>query len=410
LVAPALVGLAMDVLSGPASGKHILLETLTSMTRTWLVLLQPWKAPRLYKFYLSSRSPNPKSDTPEPASSSQLGATARHAAAGRYVDVALLGLEPEAPGVAAMQMPSLPLAPEGSAANISAGQLVADMALSLVPGSLAHAAAIPIIPGAGDARTWRSYVSNLQGAYCLLQAFLLTPAHHDLCQLLCKRLAENKSSYDIHSRRHVFVAMKVLAQTLLCFTDPLLLQVLAELPARRQSSPGMVPIVIDGGLHPDTATAVSLTWAALLAVHKDYRDIYSEFNPLLCAISRQLSQTPLWQGLGLPTVEDASAHRAFAQRISPSSATVPHVAVAASAAAVVANGPAFVGSEWQRPKRGGEVEFLLLVTYWLAMLIDKMLGRELMNGLVPQTEWPRLFANWKLTASSGVMLFWAVMW
>lgn len=30
----------------------------------WLILLQPWKAPRLYDWYLSLRSPDPKLEAP----------------------------------------------------------------------------------------------------------------------------------------------------------------------------------------------------------------------------------------------------------------------------------------------------------------------------------------------------------
>ena len=32
----------------------------------WLILLQPWKAPRLYQWYLSLRSPEPKLEAPVP--------------------------------------------------------------------------------------------------------------------------------------------------------------------------------------------------------------------------------------------------------------------------------------------------------------------------------------------------------
>merc|ERR1719247_3340943 len=104
----------------------------------------------------------------------------------------------------------------------------------------------------------------------------------------------------------------------------------------------------------------------------------------------------------MPVVSDAASHRAFAQKlvqgVTPQASSSD--AVPSAAAAIAAEGPRFYGSEWQRPKRGGEVEILLLITYWIAILIDRMLGRELMSvawGPVPQTEWPRLFANWKLT-------------
>ena len=35
----------------------------------------------------------------------------------------------------------------------------------------------------------------------------------------------------------------------------------------------------------------------------------------------------------------------------------------------------FQGSEWQRPVRGGELEQLLCIAYYLANAIDHMLGR-----------------------------------
>jgi len=410
MLVPALTQLCVEILNGPAFGKHIMLETLSSLTRLWLVILQPWKAPRLYQYYELTRSGSPKLDPTElgGAAGSQAGGgsmSIRKAASSRYVDVALLGLEPEAPAVGqSAQGQNLPFVPEGLG---GAPTEPLSILASAIPGSVAYAAALPLIPGAGNAQTWRSYVGKFQGAYYLLEAFLVTPAHRELCLLLCRRLAENRSSSDVISRRHIFVAMKVLAQTLLCFTDPALLQVLAELPASRQSHPGM-PILIDGCLHPETVAAMSLTWAALLCVHKDYRDTQNELNPLLCAISRQLVQTSLWQAHALPQIADAPTHRPFAQKMLASLQPASSEAAPNSLAAF--NGPEFVGSEWQRPKRGGEVEILLLLTFWLAAFIDRLLGRELMIGLVPQTEWPRLFANWKLTVTSGVAVMLAVLW
>lgn len=442
LLMPPLVELIVEMLGGPPLGKPFLLETLTSLMRLWLVLLQPWKAPRLYNFYLISRSANPRYDPSELSSGvgsqagngfiagSQSGGQvmgsgwgARQGTSGRCVDVALLGLEPEAAsfGPQQMQAPNLALAPEGSGLTRSVSSLA-----NLMPGSLEYANAIPLVPGSGNAQTWRSYVTMFQGAYCLLEAFLVTPTHRELCLLLCKRLADNRSTNDIiGARRHIVVAMRVLAQALLCFTDPSLLQVLAELPASRQSSSAERAIIIENVLRPETVAVVSLTWAALLAFHKDFRDYQNEINPLLCAISRQFGSTPLWQAHGIPPVTEATTHRVFAQKVlSESSAAQPASSEAvpgAAAAAVAAEGPQFRGSEWQRPKRGGEVEFLLLFTYWLAMLIDRMLGRQLMSvawsasnagwwwGPVPQTEWPRLFANWKLSVTSGFVLLWAVL-
>lgn len=95
----------------------------------------------------------------------------------------------------------------------------------------------------------------------------------------------------------------------------------------------------------------------------------------------------------------------------------------AAAAASAANLPrlqsqlaqaAFQGSEWQRPVRGGEVELLLQLAYYVALLIDRALGRmprAVANGggQVPQTEWPRMFADWRCTAVVSVLLA-VVVW
>merc|ERR1712232_603291 len=132
------------------------------------------------------------------------------------------------------------------------------------------------------------------------------------------------------------------------------------------------PIIVDGVLHAKTVSAVSLAWAGLL-VYKDWHDSRMELTPLLCAISKQFALTNLWTTHGIPTIFEADAHHEFVKRVCdkfrPSSAM-------SGPAAVVEMVPRFMGSEWQRPKRGGEVEILLLITYWLAMLIDTLLGRE----------------------------------
>ena len=84
------------------------------------------------------------------------------------------------------------------------------------------------------------------------------------------------------------------------------------------------------------------------------------------------------------------------------------------APAPLATGPLeFQGSEWQRPVRGGELEQLLCIAYYLANAIDRMLGRcPLMTpcGPVPQTEWPRVFGNWKFTLFLTLALLMAVLW
>ena len=67
--------------------------------------------------------------------------------------------------------------------------------------------------------------------------------------------------------------------------------------------------------------------------------------------------------------------------------------------------------EWQRPVRGGELEQLLC--HYLANAIDRMLGRcPLMTpcGPVLQTEWPRVFGNWKFTLFLTLALLMAVLW
>jgi hypothetical protein len=415
LLGPRLVDLVMEVLRGPAAHKQLGLQTLTSLARLWLLLLQPWKAPRLYTFYQTTRSPTPKLDTAElgGVGANQSGPGGMTSRLGRYVDVSLLGLEPDMPGILQSVL-NIPYAPEGLGAPSEPGRLINITAAQ----RLEQANLMPLIPGAGDAQTWRSYVVKFHNAYCLFEAFLLAPAFHQLSLALCRNFCANRSNREFTNASHIKAALRAIAQMLLCFTDPALLRVLAEVPNRRHSLPATV-VVSDGELPRQIVSAVSLTWAALLAAHKDFSDPNYELNPLLCAISRQLTQAPLWAPHGLPQVtESVGQQQAWAGKVLqdfPEQTDAADAAPKAADAGAPVPSPAasFIGSEWQRPKRGGEVELLLLITYWLAIIIDRLLGRELKSascGVVPQTEWPRLFANWKLTFTSGVVLVWAVLW
>lgn len=286
---------------------------------------------------------------------------------------------------------------------------------------LQRASAMPLVPGAGDAQTWRSYTASFHGTYCLLEAFLSSPTYIQLCTEVSWRFLQQPkvllSVAPSLTQPHHIAAMKALAQTLLCFTDPALVRVLVDLSNSSTDSrqdDAAAPMLVDGVLHPKVLSLVSLVWAGLLA-YKDFYDSRMEFTPLLCAISRQLGQTSLWNGL--PSLSEADVHEEFVRRVyskfrAPSASSTPGVASEPMV-------PRFVGSEWQRPKRGGEVEILLLLTYWLAVLIDRFLRREFRSivstslpesqwPVVPQTEWPRLFANWKLTFTSAFILLLAV--
>mmetsp|Transcript_675 Transcript_675/g.2123 ORF Transcript_675/g.2123 Transcript_675/m.2123 type:complete len:837 (+) Transcript_675:95-2605(+) len=451
LLGPPLVDLVSELLRRLAMQKQAGLETLTSLMRLWLVLCQPWKAKRLHEWYLVVRPSEPRLEPPAPAVSPSLVTTARQ---NQLTDVALLGLEPE----------TLPGVPEAPLPSMSQG---VGVGLEMPANSANAALALPLLPGEGDAQSWRSYVAKFQGAYCLLEAFLTTPLHAELCYKLCvhvaglgtidtlrgahrPRIAAAVEGSDpavagapggaapplsalaagtstpwvaappltatqLLRQRHVIVALKALAQAMLCFSEPQLLGVLAALPPDGGGcAPPATPLLAeDGSLRPQVALAAKAVWAALLAASTN-----QELQPLLAAVSRQLQHAPQWVPLRLPLLERSELHRPFALEVVEELGRQSHEALGSpkpmpSSGASPPSAAAFVGSEWQRPVRGGEAELLLQLAYWLASLVDQMLGRQPRSvtcGYVPQTEWPRLFANWKLTGSVALALFVALLW
>lgn len=225
-------------------------------------------------------------------------------------------------------------------------------------------------------------------------------------------------------QRNAIQALKVLAQVLLCFSDTQLLQVLHSCPPQDIGiwlleygvvlEHPMLPIFEDS-LRPQLLMAVSVTWAALLAAAP-----VVELQPLLAAVSRQLQHSPHWAG-HFPALEETSKHKPFAETVlkeigqaRPSEPAASAAAAPAAAfAAAVPQQLEFRGPEWQRPVRGGELEQLLCIAYWLANAIDRMLGRcPVMTpcGPVPQTEWPRVLGNWKFTLFLTIALLLAVLW
>jgi len=442
LLVPPLFDLVVELLDGIASERRAGLETMTSLMRLWLVLLQPWKARRLHKWYLTVRPDEPRLEPPERTLASGI-ITRLH----RNADVALLGLEPEAPpGSVEAPVPQVPDDLMATAVDLpaSVGSLpVFGTGLQM---------SCPLVPGDGDAESWRSYVARFQHGYCLLESFLTAPLHAELCLQLCRHTAGvsivdtlrtaaasvgeavlegaaasvwgafggQLSLHQLLRQRHVMVSLKVLGQALLCFTEPELMRVLAAPPPldNRLRCPLVMPVFADDGfLRSQLVLMVSLVWAALLAARHQH-----ELQPLLAAISRQLEHCPQWATYKLPHPDSVEQHKPFAKRILeefgrqfPETLAIsksPRVVVSPLGYAMSSpHSAAFVGSEWQRPVRGGEVELLLQLAYWLACMIDQLLGRELRNiscGQVPQTEWPRMFANWKLTASMVLMIAWAM--
>mmetsp|Transcript_30705 Transcript_30705/g.60286 ORF Transcript_30705/g.60286 Transcript_30705/m.60286 type:complete len:817 (+) Transcript_30705:183-2633(+) len=444
LLAPPLFGLVVELLEGIASQRQAGLETLTSLMRLWLVLLQPWKARRLHEWYSSVRPDEPRLEPPAHTLASGI-ITRLH----RNADVALLGLEPEAPpGSVEAPVPQVPDDLIATAVDLptSVGSLpVFGTGLQM---------SCPLVPGDGDAESWRSYVARFHQGYCLLESFLTAPLHVELCLQLCRHAAGvsmvdtsrtaaasvgeavldsaaasvwgafggQLSLHQLLRQRHVMVSLKVLGQALLCFTEPELMRVMASPPPRdnRLRCPLALPVFTDdGSLRSQLVLMVSLAWAALLAARHHY-----ELQPLLAAISRQLEHCPQWTTYKLPHPDSVEQHKPFAKRIleefgrqfpeTAAKSTSPAVAIPPLEYGMSSpHSAAFVGSEWQRPVRGGELELLLQIAYWLARMIDQLLGRELRSiscGQVPQTEWPRMFANWKLTASMVLVIAWAMFW
>lgn len=460
LFGPALIELVAELLLQLLGQKQAGLDVLTSLTRLWLVILQPWKAKRLYEWYLTVRSSQPRLEPPDPAAT-------RTAPNARQIDVALLGLEPECPPGAEAPVPLIPaslravLNPDSSGSGLAAA---VGFGSGTQADSVTAAGPVLLLPGEGDAKSWRSYVVSFQGAYCLLEAFLRSPLHVSLCLQLCRHVAAGSSdgrggaaassavpnlqpatgfvsgagawghaappkASALLGEKQVVAALKALAQALLCFTDPLLLKVLADLPP--DAGPGRwvfpaAPLFVAGDqrpvLRPQTALALSSTWATLLAAAN-----HEKLRPLLAAVSQQLQQATPWLGRRLPALEEIQQHKAFATEVlqdlrqhsesftdaspAPQRPPPPEGLVAASPLSEAQ----FLGSEWQRPVRGGEMELLVFAMYWLAHFIDWALGRDPIpircgQDQVPQTEWPRLFANWKFSAAVLSILLVAVQW
>lgn len=468
LLGPPLHRMVEELLSRVTVRRQVSLETVTSVTRLWLVLVQPWKAARLHAWYKVARDPEPRPEASQlqAAVASGMNAASRMLHLHRNADVALLGLEPETP--LGSPEPPPPQLPQGFGAEPMPGAPMGGAAA----GGRAYfaggpAAAVQLVPCAGDAQSWRSYVEHFRHAYSLLEAVLTAPLHEQLCVQLCRqrwpdlgadvpgaaadvgfgassaRLGEGAAATRVDPRqRHVVAALKTLGQVLLCFTDPQLLRVLSAppsglppgrgAPGRAASGPHEslhLPLFSEAGaataghggaaaaLRPQVVLAVSVTWAALLAVGGTQSSEAAELQPLLSWISRQLQHTQAWGIHAFPTMDEAEPRqKAFAQQAMrehvqrhPGRAGPPGGALRGSPACEAL----FIGSEWQRPLRGGEWELLLCLAYGAARLVDRLLGREPRGascGLVPQTEWPRMFANTNFIGFVLVLLILAILW
>eukprot|EP00933_Yihiella_yeosuensis_P035892 TRINITY_DN29545_c0_g1_i1.p1 TRINITY_DN29545_c0_g1~~TRINITY_DN29545_c0_g1_i1.p1 ORF type:complete len:829 (-),score=171.41 TRINITY_DN29545_c0_g1_i1:59-2506(-) len=471
LLGPSFVQMLAEVLIN-CSQQQAGLETLNSLTKLWLVLLQPYKARRLYEWYVKVRPPSPRLEPPEKSSSLASRPS-------RPVDVALVGIEPDLPPGSTEVL--TPLVPQEAAkavevqagASSTGATFAAAVGFSSGISVAANAAASSsLVPGDGDPLSWRSFVSKFHGAYCLLEAFLTTPLHAELCLELCRLgagwaplgrfgasssdsfaasqqpaiwgNAQQPTAQQLLRQRNAVQSLKTLGQVLLCFSNSELLQVLSELQANGSSSswmgPPAVPLFDDtGALRPQIVLAVSVTWAALLASAS-----VVELQPLIAVVSRQLQHAPQWSSCKLPAMEDTDRLKSFAQEVLQEVGQRPPASLSSSAAAQQAperplsapssltSGPSapasaevstcgisqlssacFVGSEWQRPMRGGELELLLQMAYWLADLIDRLLDRQprlTSCGQVPQTEWPRLLANWKFAMFVLLLVLFLVVW
>eukprot|EP00913_Durusdinium_trenchii_P028148 g26392.t1 len=344
LLGPAVVQMLCELLRKLQSQKETLevgLEAISSLTRLWLILLQPWKAPRLHEWYGTLRPCEPRLEPP----ASRSAASSLLDRSTRPVDVALLGLEPEVSGEPPVpQVPKRFLEEDTNLAVHASTRLAAAAGLTSAAVTLASTAqaSTALVPGEGDAMSWRSYVGGFQGAYFLLEAILTTPLHSELCLELCRFAAGDRGAWLARARdttaraaggnwgnapaptaqqllrqRNAIQALKTLAQTLLCFSDPQLLQVLREgqpqlglwlqehgllleLPMR--------PIFEESLPPPQLLSAVALTWAALLGAAS-----VTELQPLLAAVSRQLQHAQPWAQQAFPALEETNKHKPFAE-------------------------------------------------------------------------------------------------
>lgn len=405
LLLPALVTFVNDLAGGMAVQKQrVCLEPFTSLMKLWLVLLQPWKAPRLHAYYAKILPPQRQEQAGRAAGLASFGAAVlgqkKEGSSSEEVDVALLGLEPE--------KPAGPLGGLGSGSGSGATARLPPMVI--VPKGEVLA------PGHGDARSWRSYVQKLHttayGAQTFARVLVPGGAHRDLCWRLTKFLSDSSKwpNPPDELKNQNLNAVRVMAQALLCFTDPVLISVLKELP------PGKATLFQAGGLlHADAGASLRLAWAAVLAGSG-----HPEIKKIVQAVSRHLATSAL--DALLPPMGDAAAVRVFAKSVleeAPPGAIRPaassSLGTQAAAAPIAQFGPPprFHGSEWERPIRQGEAEVLLHICYTLALLLDWIIGREPRAahcGAVPQTEWPRLFASRLVFSCVVVALLFIVFW
>lgn len=372
---PPIVELLREFVTLMAASSVFDLDRITSVMKLWLLVLQPWKAPRLYASYLANRPPNPVLETSH-----------RPGFGDRDFDVALVGLEPDAPS-------------EKHHKPTGAGH---------------QAAAQDLVFSESGASLWRNYVVTFQSAYLLLEAFLSLPAHQEICLPLgaqvaglCARDAVGigrtgtesiRSTQEILRHRSSVNLLLALAQALICFTDPELLHVLLAVPSCTAVPPDM-PLLVDGALSAKVVLAVSSVWIALLGSTQ-----LAELRPLMSVLSERFQSVPLWSQYGLPHERRPDLQRPFALRVLQDLGHVRRdfahpVEPAGRRDGMERAEATYIPSEWQRPLEEGEVEVLLQATYWFAMLIDQLLGfspRLAGSKSLPQTEWPRIFASWKL--------------
>jgi len=292
--------------------------------------------------------------------------------------------------------------------------------------------------------------------YLMLNEFLATPAMVNLCTRLQSTPGTRQSnssgansSSPVSGQSLVLMlfrtpaiasALRAMGQAVLCLTEPSLVRALRAVGERHGTSGvrGEVYIGLDGALATEVVASVSLAWAALLEC-RSANDM--TFQPMLTAISRQLHACPEWAWHKLPRIDDpiealhalwetvqhrlpqssgrapialSESSNATGQDVDGVLTTVGRQQLASQGWRCQASEAKFVGSEWQKPKQSGEAEILLHLTFMLATLIDRLLDRGSLDVgadmFIPQTEWPRTFANWKLTGLLCAILFWRGFW